>query len=146
MCKYLKIPGMLAVAFTLIGCTSVVYAPGERPLLTCRGDNAEWRLAKRDDVHSNQWYVAGEHTWSEWVAGQPLDTRGHGAVTGRVSNQSRNYLWLRMEDEAGEAVTGAALFRRIRDCVYMHDSQLLVLYARHTARDRVLWEQNVDAF
>ncbi len=145
MCTYLKIPDMLAMAFTLLGCTSVVYAPGERPLLMCRGDNAEWRLAKRDDVHSNQWYVAGEHTWSEWVAGQPLDTRGHGAVTGRVSNQGRN-LMLRMEDEAGKGVTGTALFSRIRDCVYMHDSQLLVLYARHAARDRVLWEQQVNSF
>ena len=141
MCTYLKIPGILAMAFTLLGCTSVVYAPGERPLLTCRGDNAEWRLAKRDDVHSNQWYVAGEYKWSEWVAGQPLNTHaGTGPVTGRVSNQGRN-LWLRMQDEAGKAVTGGAVFRRIRNCVYMHHSQLLVLYARHAARDRVLWER-----
>lgn len=145
MPRYLSIAVSLVTFFTLFGCAGIAYAPGEAPPMMCRGDDAEWRLARRDDVHSNRWQVAGEYKWSAWVAGQQLDTRSHGVVTSRLRNEGRT-LWLQLEDAAGKTFTSSALFRRVRDCVYMHDSQLLIVYARHAVRDDVLWQQKVDPF
>lgn len=145
MPRYRSIPVSLAIIFSLVGCAGVSYAPGEAPPVACRGANAEWRLARRDDVHSNRWQVAGEYTWSAWVAGQQLDTRSYGTVTSRLRNEGRT-LWLKLESPTDKTFTSSALFRRVRDCVYMHDSRLLVVYARHAVRDDVLWQQKGDPF
>ncbi len=139
MLKYLKTVGVLLLLPTLLGCTNINYAPGEAPPLMCRGPNQWWSLVRRDNTHTSRWYVAGEHRWSDWVAGQVLESASYGPVITRLKNWGRD-ISLYVEDAAGKQISRPGLFRRVRECVYVDDTGLLALYARHALRDDVLIE------